>query len=63
MHAPPTGVSSAGPVGDVDDFVPDDGDASFNSFLDDRDPDGGATPSTVAGEEDSARWEQAHFKA
>lgn len=54
VHAPPTGVSSAGPVGDVDDFVPDDGDASFNSFLDDRDPDGGATPSTVAGEEDSA---------
>lgn len=54
VHAPPMGVPSTGPVGNVDDFVPDDGDTNFNSFLDDRDPDGGATPSTVAGEEDSA---------
>ncbi|CAN7992795.1 unnamed protein product [Ixodes hexagonus] len=54
VHAPPTGVPSAGPVSNVDDFVPDDGDANFSSFLDDRDPDGGTTPSTMAGEDDSA---------
>ncbi|XP_077507155.1 rab-like protein 6 isoform X2 [Amblyomma americanum] len=47
VHAPPAAVHN------VDDFVPD-GDASFNSFLEERDADAGAAAASSALDEESA---------
>ncbi|KAH8033631.1 hypothetical protein HPB51_014912 [Rhipicephalus microplus] len=56
VHAPPPMSSYTMAVRNVDDFVPD-GDASFNSFLEERDADGGAAvPSAL--EEESASDEE-----
>nr|XP_050022743.1 rab-like protein 6 [Dermacentor andersoni] len=50
VHVPPPMSSSAMAVHNVDDFVPD-GDASFNSFLEERDADTGAAASSALDDE------------
>lgn len=53
VHAPPPMSSSSLAVHNVDDFVPD-GDASFHSFLEERDADGGAAASSALDDESAS---------
>ncbi|KAL1436448.1 hypothetical protein MTO96_049681 [Rhipicephalus appendiculatus] len=53
VHAPPPMSSSTIAVHNVDDFVPD-GDASFNTFLEERDADGGAAAPSALDEESAS---------
>lgn len=56
VHAPPAMSSSSVAVHNVDDFVPD-GDASFNTFLEERDADGGAAAPSALDEESASEEE------
>lgn len=53
VHAPPPMSSSSLAVHNVDDFVPD-GDASFHSFLEERDVDGAAAASSALDDESAS---------
>ncbi|KAH7983248.1 hypothetical protein HPB52_010456 [Rhipicephalus sanguineus] len=57
VHAPPPMSSSTMAVHNVDDFVPD-GDASFSSFLEERDADGGAAAPSALDEESASDEEE-----